>query len=114
MIEHGLNRLRIGVNGWAWLGRRQYSDIQNFSSKAHHTPFKDEASQSKIYAAYGLYNMATGKYKDAATSFAQVKPQAPFKRHRTMCALKTFFIFVPVAASESLALAQSPAFALRS
>jgi len=55
--------------------QRQYSDIQNFTSKAHHTPFKDDSSQSKIYAAYGLYNMATGKYKDAASSFAQVKPQ---------------------------------------
>lgn len=55
--------------------QRQYSDIQNFTSKAHHTPFKDDSSQSKIYAAYGLYNMATGRYKDAATSFAQVKPQ---------------------------------------
>ncbi|CAK9113167.1 unnamed protein product [Durusdinium trenchii] len=55
--------------------QRQYSDIQNFTSKAHHTPFKDDSSQSKIFAAYGLYNMATGKYRDAATSFSQVKPQ---------------------------------------
>jgi len=55
--------------------QRQYSDIQNFTSKAHHTPFKDEASQSRIFASYGLYNMTTGKYKDAATSFSQVKPQ---------------------------------------
>lgn len=54
---------------------RQYTDIQSFTSKAHHTPFKEEAGQSKIYAAYGLYYMTNGKYKDAACSFAQVKPQ---------------------------------------
>merc|ERR1740121_1727457 len=54
---------------------RQYDDIQSFTSKAHHTPFKEEASQSKICAAYGLYYMATGKYKEASFSFAQVKQQ---------------------------------------
>ncbi|CAK0837326.1 unnamed protein product [Prorocentrum cordatum] len=54
---------------------RQYDDIQSFTSRAHHTPFKDEASQSKICAAYGLYYMATGKYKEASFSFAQVKQQ---------------------------------------
>jgi len=54
---------------------RQYTDIQSFTSKAHHTQFKDEADQSKIYAAYGLYYMTSGKYKDAAFSFAQVKQQ---------------------------------------
>jgi len=56
---------------------RQYTDIQSFASKAQHTPFKDEcgADQSKICAAYGLYHMTSGKYKEAALSFAQVKPQ---------------------------------------
>lgn len=54
---------------------RQYSDIQSFTSKAHHTPCKEEAGQSRIYAAYGLYYMTNGKYKDAAFSFAQVKQQ---------------------------------------
>jgi len=53
----------------------QYSDIQSFTSKAHHTPFKEEADQSKIQAAYGLYYMTTGKFKDAALSFVQVKQQ---------------------------------------
>merc|ERR1711933_711738 len=46
-----------------------------FTSKAQHTPFKDEAAQSRICAAYGLYYMASGKYKDAACSFVQVKHQ---------------------------------------
>jgi len=52
---------------------RQYTDIQSFASKAHHTPFREEADQSQIYAAYGLYYMTCGKYKDAASSFVQVK-----------------------------------------
>eukprot|EP00437_Effrenium_voratum_P036640 CAMPEP_0181462370 /NCGR_PEP_ID=MMETSP1110-20121109/34361_1 /TAXON_ID=174948 /ORGANISM="Symbiodinium sp., Strain CCMP421" /LENGTH=392 /DNA_ID=CAMNT_0023587029 /DNA_START=27 /DNA_END=1201 /DNA_ORIENTATION=+ len=55
--------------------QRQYGDIQSFASKAHHTPCKDDSSQSKIFASYGLCNMASGKYKDAAISFSQVKPQ---------------------------------------
>lgn len=55
--------------------QQQYADIQSFTSKAHHTPCKDDSSQSKIYASFGLYYMTSGKYKDAATSFAQVKPQ---------------------------------------
>mmetsp|Transcript_35751 Transcript_35751/g.80813 ORF Transcript_35751/g.80813 Transcript_35751/m.80813 type:complete len:420 (-) Transcript_35751:97-1356(-) len=54
---------------------RQYTDIQSYTSKAHHTPSKDETGQSKIYAAYGLYYLTRGKYKDAAFSFAQVKQQ---------------------------------------
>jgi COP9 signalosome complex subunit 1 len=54
---------------------RQYTDIQSFTSKAHHTPFKDDSGQSKIYAAYGLYYMTSGKYKDAAFNFALVKQQ---------------------------------------
>eukprot|EP00927_Polykrikos_kofoidii_P041176 TRINITY_DN3509_c0_g2_i1.p1 TRINITY_DN3509_c0_g2~~TRINITY_DN3509_c0_g2_i1.p1 ORF type:complete len:422 (-),score=63.54 TRINITY_DN3509_c0_g2_i1:58-1323(-) len=55
----------------------QYPDIQSFASKAQHTPFKDDwvTDQSKISAAYGLYYMTSGKYKDAATCFAWVKPQ---------------------------------------
>merc|ERR1712048_617710 len=55
---------------------RQYTDIQSFASKAQHTPFKEEwvSDQSKISAAYGLYYMTNGKFKDAASSFAQVKP----------------------------------------
>lgn len=55
--------------------QRQYTEIQSFTTKAHYTPSKDEAGQSKIYAAYGLYYMTSGKYKDAAISFAQVKQQ---------------------------------------
>jgi len=54
---------------------QQYNDIQSFTSKAHHTPFKDEVGQSKIHAAYGLYYLTSGKYKDAAVSFAQVRQQ---------------------------------------
>lgn len=54
---------------------RQYPDLQSFTSKAHHTPCKDESGQSKIQAAYGLYYMTTGKYKDAALSFVRVKHQ---------------------------------------
>jgi len=54
---------------------RQYTDIQSFASKAQHTPFKEEADQSKIYAAFGLYWMTTGKYKDAAFSFCNVRMQ---------------------------------------
>lgn len=54
---------------------RQYTDIQSFTSKANHTHFKEESDQSKIFAAFGLYYMTQGKYKDAASSFAQVKPQ---------------------------------------
>lgn len=54
---------------------RQYTDIQSFASKAHHTPCKDEGGQSKIFAAYGLYYMTNGNYKDAAFSFAQVRHQ---------------------------------------
>jgi COP9 signalosome complex subunit 1 len=54
---------------------RQYTDIQSFTSKARHSHFTEESDQSKIHAAYGLYYMATGKYKDAASSFAQVKQQ---------------------------------------
>jgi len=54
---------------------RQYTDIQSFASKAHHTPCKDEGGHAKVYAAYGLYYMTSGKYKDAAFSFAQVKHQ---------------------------------------
>jgi|Transcript_50341 COP9 signalosome complex subunit 1 len=54
---------------------RQYSDIQSFTSKARHSHFSDEADQSKIHAAYGLYYMTAGKYKEAAFSFAQVKQQ---------------------------------------
>jgi len=54
---------------------RQYTDIQSFTSKANHTHYKDESDQSKIYAAFGLYYMTAGKYKDAASNFAQVKPQ---------------------------------------
>lgn len=54
--------------------QQQYADIQSFTSKAQNTPFKDDASRSKIYASFGLYYMTSGKYKDAATSFAQVKP----------------------------------------
>jgi len=54
-----------------------YNDIQSFASKAQHSPFKEEwaTDQSKISAAYGLYYMTSGKYKDAASSFSQVKPQ---------------------------------------
>jgi len=54
---------------------QQYNDIQSFTSKAHHTPFKDKVDQSKINAAYGLYYLTNGKYKDAAVSFAQVRQQ---------------------------------------
>lgn len=54
---------------------RQYSDIQSFTSKAHHTPCKDDLGMSKIHAAYGLYYLTSGKFKDAAFSFAQVKHQ---------------------------------------
>jgi len=54
---------------------RQYADIQSFTSKAHHTPFKEETGQSKIHAAYGLYYMTSGKYKEAAINFAQVRQQ---------------------------------------
>jgi COP9 signalosome complex subunit 1 len=54
---------------------RQYPEIQSFTSKAHHTPYKEEADQSKIFASYGIYYMATGKYKDAALSFVQAKVQ---------------------------------------
>eukprot|EP00929_Paragymnodinium_shiwhaense_P113027 TRINITY_DN81292_c0_g1_i1.p1 TRINITY_DN81292_c0_g1~~TRINITY_DN81292_c0_g1_i1.p1 ORF type:complete len:458 (+),score=86.86 TRINITY_DN81292_c0_g1_i1:107-1375(+) len=56
----------------------QYGDIQSFASKAQHCPYKetyDKADMSKICASYGLYHMSQGKYKDAAFSFAQVKPQ---------------------------------------
>lgn len=53
----------------------QYTDIQSYASKANHAHFKEDADQSKICAAYGLYYMTQGKYKDAASSFAQVKPQ---------------------------------------
>jgi len=52
---------------------RQYMDIQSYTSKAHHMPGKEEAGQSKIFAAYGLYYMTCGKYKDAAGSFTQVR-----------------------------------------
>jgi len=55
--------------------QREYNNIQSFTSKANHTHFKEDSDQSKIYAAYGLYYMAAGKYKDAASNFAQVKPQ---------------------------------------
>merc|ERR1712176_992508 len=54
---------------------RQYTDIQSFTSKAQHTPHKEEAGQSRIHASFGLYYMASGKYKDAASSFVQVKHQ---------------------------------------
>lgn len=54
---------------------RQYADIQSVTSKANHTHFKEDTDQSKVYAAYGLYYMTAGKYKDAASHFAQVKPQ---------------------------------------
>uniref|UniRef100_A0A7S2K937 PCI domain-containing protein n=1 Tax=Zooxanthella nutricula TaxID=1333877 RepID=A0A7S2K937_9DINO len=55
---------------------RVYTNIQSFTSKAHHTPFKDETGQSKIYAAYGLYHMTNKKFRDAALAFAQVRPSA--------------------------------------
>merc|ERR1719499_997831 len=54
---------------------RQYTDIQSFTSKAHHTNFKDDAGQSRVQAAYGLYYMTCGKFKDAASSLLQVKHQ---------------------------------------
>mmetsp|Transcript_21483 Transcript_21483/g.61358 ORF Transcript_21483/g.61358 Transcript_21483/m.61358 type:complete len:419 (-) Transcript_21483:500-1756(-) len=54
---------------------QQYTSIQSFASKAQHTPFKDEAGNSKIQAAYGLFYMTSGKYRNAALSFAQVKQQ---------------------------------------
>jgi len=55
--------------------QREYTNIQSYTSKANHTHFKDTGDQSKIFAAYGLYYMTAGKYKDAASNFAQVKPQ---------------------------------------
>jgi len=54
---------------------RQYSDIQSFASKAHHTMAKEESDYSKVHAACGLYYMTAGKYKDAALSFSQVNQQ---------------------------------------
>eukprot|EP00928_Gymnodinium_smaydae_P029354 TRINITY_DN22129_c0_g2_i1.p1 TRINITY_DN22129_c0_g2~~TRINITY_DN22129_c0_g2_i1.p1 ORF type:complete len:427 (-),score=95.28 TRINITY_DN22129_c0_g2_i1:58-1338(-) len=55
---------------------RQYADIQSFANKAQHSPFKEFASdQSKISASHGLYYMTSGKYKEAALAFVQVKPQ---------------------------------------
>eukprot|EP00811_Abedinium_folium_P036344 NODE_9060_length_1449_cov_9.394856.p1 GENE.NODE_9060_length_1449_cov_9.394856~~NODE_9060_length_1449_cov_9.394856.p1 ORF type:complete len:450 (+),score=143.03 NODE_9060_length_1449_cov_9.394856:86-1351(+) len=54
---------------------RQYVEIQSYASKAQHATLKDEADNSKIFAAYGLYYMTQGKYKDAVVNFAQVKQQ---------------------------------------
>merc|ERR1719199_2506258 len=53
---------------------RQYPDMQSFTGKAN-AHFKEDADQTKIAAAYGLYYMTAGKYKEAASNFAQVKPQ---------------------------------------
>jgi len=55
--------------------QQQYQDIQAFATKVQHAPFMDDARQSKIWAAYGLHYMTCGNYKNAATFFAQVKPQ---------------------------------------
>lgn len=52
---------------------RSYSDVQGYTSKANHNPFKDEHGQSKIHASSGLFYMRTGKYRDAALSFVQVR-----------------------------------------
>jgi len=54
---------------------RQYTDIQTFTSKAQHTQGKEQGGQSMIHAAYGLYYMTSGKFKDAALSFVQVRQQ---------------------------------------
>jgi COP9 signalosome complex subunit 1 len=56
---------------------RQHSDMSSIASKAQHTSFKDESTSnpSKIAATFGLYYMTHGNYKDAAFSFARVKPQ---------------------------------------
>lgn len=52
---------------------RQYTEIHSFASKAMHTPYLEQADQSKIQAAFGLYYMSSRKYRDAALAFAQVK-----------------------------------------
>merc|ERR1712078_284583 len=55
--------------------QRNYLDIHSYASKAQHTPFKTDADQANLHAAYGLYYINCGRYKDAAQSFLQVRQQ---------------------------------------
>jgi len=57
---------------------QEYSDILSFASKAHHTAVKDEdrvKMLTAVQASYGLAYMTQGKFKEAATAFAQVRHQ---------------------------------------